>query len=158
MCWNGDSKKGAEQRTMKPLNNHSTGPFNVCFLWPKVLLFFQALRRRLLHRFNISLASQLYRIKKQNQTKPNKKRGRYKSTCQRHKIPSHLRSNFHQMDSGSQNIPPPLPHRCREVAASHLPPSGRNLPWRRYEKPLPPTACKLVLSLEAKVSLEQKPA
>ena len=119
-------------------HNHSTGPFNVRFLPPKVLLFYRALRRCLGHRFSISLVSLPYREEKNKN-----KRGRNKPTRQRHEISSHLYSNFHQMDSHSQNIPPHLPHRCQEVAAFGLPTSGRNLASCRYAKPLPPSAVKV---------------
>lgn len=71
------------------------------------------------------------------------KRRRYKSTHQTPEITSHLYSNFHPMDSHSQNIPPHLPHRCREVAAFHLPTPGRNLTSCRYMKPLPLSAVKV---------------
>lgn len=45
---------------------HSTGHFNVHFLSPKVLLFYWALRRCLLHRLSISLVSLPHRGKKIN--------------------------------------------------------------------------------------------
>lgn len=54
------------------------------------------------------------------------------------------------MDSGGQNIPPRLTHRCREVAAFHPPLPGRNLPSCGYTKPLPLSAVQVSTDIRSK--------
>lgn len=60
-------KGGWTVRYKTAKHNHSTGPFNVHFLLPKVLLFRRALRECLPQRFNISLLSLPYMGKKINE-------------------------------------------------------------------------------------------